>query len=77
VKWDAIIGSMKPKGRAKPELLNAKRKIRIAKGSGTSVAEVNRVLKSYAMMLKMMKNLKGKGVMAGGKRRKLPKGLAR
>ena len=34
------------------------RRLRIAKGSGTSVAEVNRVLKSYAMMLKMMKNLK-------------------
>ena len=43
----------------------------------TSVNEVNRVLKSYAMMLKMMKKLKGKPALQGGKRRKLPKGLVR
>ena len=38
---------------------------------------MNRVLKSYAMMLKMMKKLKGKPALQGGKRRKLPKGLVR
>ena len=43
----------------------------------SSGQQVNRVLKSYTMMLKMMKNLKGKGIMSGGKRRKLPKGLNR
>jgi len=77
-KTEAIIRSMTLKERRNHRIIDASRRIRIAKGSGTSVAEVNRVLKSYTMMLKMMKNLKGKGVMAGGgKRRKLPKGLTR
>jgi len=77
-KTEAIIRSMTLKERRNHRIIDASRRVRIAKGSGTSVNEVNRVLKSYAMMLKMMKNLKGKGVMAGGgKRRKLPKGLTR
>lgn len=77
-KTEAIIRSMTLKERRNHRIIDASRRLRIAKGSGTSVAEVNRVLKSYTMMLKMMKNLKGKGVMAGGgKRRKLPKGLTR
>jgi signal recognition particle subunit SRP54 len=76
-KTEAIIRSMTLKERRNHRIIDASRRLRIAKGSGTSVNEVNRVLKSYAMMLKMMKNLKGKGVMAGGKRRKLPKGLTR
>jgi len=77
VKTEAIIRSMTLKERRNHRIIDASRRLRIAKGSGTSVAEVNRVLKSYAMMLKMMKNLKGKGIMTGGKRRKLPKGLIR
>ena len=77
VKTEAIIRSMTIKERRNHLLINASRRLRIAKGSGTNVAEVNRVLKSYTMMLKMMKSLKGKGIMAGGKRRKLPKGLNR
>jgi signal recognition particle subunit SRP54 len=77
VKTEAIIRSMTLKERRNHRIIDASRRLRIAKGSGTSVAEVNRVLKSYAMMLKMMKNLKGKGIMTGGKRRKLPKGLTR
>ncbi|MGI6655675.1 MAG: signal recognition particle protein [Desulfobulbus sp.] len=77
LKTEAIIRSMTLKERQNHRIINAGRRLRIANGSGTSVAEVNRVLKSYTMMLKMMKNLKGKGVMAGGKRRKLPKGLVR
>lgn len=77
VKTEAIIRSMTLKERRNHRIIDAGRRVRIAKGSGTSVADVNRVLKSYAMMLKMMKNLKGKGVMSGGKRRKLPKGLVR
>ena len=76
-KTEAIIRSMTLKERRNHCIIDASRRQRIAKGSGTSVAEVNRVLKSYTMMLKMMKNLKGKGVMSGGKRRKLPKGLVR
>ncbi len=76
-KTEAIIRSMTLKERRNHRIIDASRRLRIAKGSGTSVNEVNRVLKSYAMMLKMMKNLKGKGIMTGGKRRKLPKGLTR
>ena len=76
-KTEAIIRSMTLKERRNHRIIDASRRVRIAKGSGTSVAEVNRVLKSYAMMLKMMKNLKGKGFLTGGKRRKLPKGLTR
>ena len=77
VKTEAIIRSMTLKERRNHRIIDASRRVRIAKGSGTSVAEVNRVLKSYTMMLKMMKNMKGKGIMTGGKRRKLPKGLIR
>lgn len=77
VKTEAIIRSMTLKERRNYLIINASRRVRIANGSGTSVNEVNRVLKSYSMMLKMMKNLKGKGIMSGGKRRKLPKGLMR
>ena len=77
VKTEAIIRSMTLKERRNHLIINAGRRQRIANGSGTSVAEVNRVLKSYTMMLKMMKNLKGKGIRSGGKRRTLPKGLNR
>ncbi len=77
VKTEAIIRSMTLKERRNHRIIDASRRVRIAKGSGTSVAEVNRVLKSYAMMLKMMKNMKGKGIMTGGKHRKRPKGLTR
>jgi signal recognition particle subunit SRP54 len=77
IKTEAIIRSMTLKERRNHRIIDASRRVRIAKGSGTSVAEVNRVLKSYTMMLKMMKNMKGKGILTGGKRRKLPKGLNR
>ena len=76
-KTEAIIRSMTKKERANHKILNASRRQRIARGSGTSVQEVNRVLKSYTMMLKMMKKFRGKGVVKAGKRRKLPKGLRR
>jgi signal recognition particle subunit SRP54 len=77
VKTEAIIRSMTLKERRNHRIIDASRRVRIAKGSGTSVNEVNRVLKSYTMMLKMMKNFKGKSIVSGGKRRKLPKGLVR
>jgi signal recognition particle subunit SRP54 len=76
-KTEAIILSMTAKERNNYQIINASRRQRIARGSGTSVNEVNRVLKSYTMMLKMMKKFKGKSVVRGGKRRKLPKGLVR
>lgn len=76
-RTEAIIRSMTKKERQKHQIINASRRMRIAKGSGTSVNDVNRVLKSYTMMLKMMKKMKGRPLVSGGKRRKLPKGLVR
>lgn len=55
---EAIIQSMTPEERRKPELLKASRKQRIAKGSGRSVEEVNRLLKQFEEMKKMMKMMK-------------------
>ena len=52
---EAIILSMTPEERRKPEIIKANRKIRIAKGSGTSVQEVNRLLKQFEQMKMMMK----------------------
>jgi signal recognition particle subunit SRP54 len=52
---EAIIRSMTPKERSNPELLNGSRKTRIAKGSGTSIQEVNNLLKQFEQMRKMMK----------------------
>jgi signal recognition particle subunit SRP54 len=65
VRMDAVIGSMTPKERAKPELLNAKRKIRVAKGSGTTVQEVNKLLKMHQDMAGAMKKLKKMGGLKG------------
>jgi len=79
VRTEAIINSMTPVERRNYQIINASRRQRIASGSGTSVQDVNRVIKSYAQMLKMMKKMKGfSGPMMGGKKkRKLPKGLRR
>ncbi|MCH5181088.1 MAG: signal recognition particle protein [Prevotellaceae bacterium] len=57
---EAIIHSMTPKERRQPELLNVSRKNRIAKGSGTSIQEVNRLIKQFDQMRKMMKMMSGK-----------------
>ena len=65
VRLDAIIGSMTPKERAKPEILTAKRKIRVAKGSGTTVQDVNRLLKMHQEMATMMKKMKKMGGLKG------------
>jgi len=65
VRMDAIIGSMTPKERSKPELLNAKRKIRVAKGSGTTVQDVNKLLKMHQEMANMMKKMKKMGGLKG------------
>jgi signal recognition particle subunit SRP54 len=60
----AIIGSMTKKERRNPQLLNGSRRARIAKGSGTAPADVNRLLKQYQQMEKMMGKL-GRGGMKG------------
>ena len=65
VHMDAMIGSMTIKERNKPELINAKRKIRIAKGSGTTVQEVNKLLKMHLEMSTAMKKIKKMGGMKG------------
>ena len=57
----AIISSMTKKEREKPSIIDAKRKRRIAAGSGTKVEDVNHLLKQYDMMSKMMKQVGGKG----------------
>jgi len=58
---DAVIGSMTLEERRRPDVLNASRKRRIARGSGTSVQDVNIVLKQYRELAKMMKSLAGGG----------------
>jgi signal recognition particle subunit SRP54 len=59
-KVEAIINSMTPQERNRPDVLNGSRKRRISMGSGTSVAEINRLLKQYKQMQKMMKGVQGK-----------------
>ena len=56
---EAIINSMTPEERRNPRIINMSRKKRIARGSGTSVSEVNKVLKRYEEMRKIMRKLKG------------------
>ena len=58
VKIEAIICSMTDKERRNPRILNGQRRIRIAKGSGTSVQEINKFMKSFEMTQKMMKQMK-------------------
>ncbi len=62
VRQEAIISSMTKKERAQPKLLNASRKKRIAKGSGTTVQEINKLIKAHRQMADMMKKM-GKGGM--------------
>ncbi len=61
LRIEAIIKSMTAKERAKPEILNASRKRRIAAGSGMQVEDVNRLLKQYDQMKKMFRQMSGKG----------------
>lgn len=65
---EAIILSMTPKERSNPGILNLSRKQRIAKGAGVPISEVNRIVKQFDQMKKMMKQLPG--LMGGGGRRK-------
>ena len=72
VHMDAIIGSMTAQERARPELMNAKRKKRVAAGSGTQVQDINKLLKMHQEMGRAMKQirkmggLKGLGALLGG-----------
>jgi len=61
VHMEAMLSSMTAKERTKPEIINAKRKIRIAKGSGTTVQEINKLLKMHQEMSSAMKRLKKMG----------------
>jgi len=63
---EAIIRSMTPHERAHPEVINGSRRTRIAKGSGTEVADVNRLVKQFSEMQKMMKRM-GALMPGGGK----------
>ncbi|HUF49689.1 MAG TPA: signal recognition particle protein [Longimicrobiales bacterium] len=69
---EAIVLSMTPKERAKPDIINGSRRLRIAKGSGRTVQEVNRLLDQFKQMQKMMKSFKGMGL---GKGKGLPRGM--
>jgi signal recognition particle subunit SRP54 len=74
----AIIGSMTPAERRRPEIIKASRKRRIAAGSGASVQEVNRLLKQFdgmSAMMKRMNKLGQKGLMRGGLGALLPPGM--
>ncbi|MFT8871388.1 MAG: signal recognition particle protein [Sporolactobacillus sp.] len=66
---EAIIRSMTPKEKADPDIINSSRRKRIALGSGTSIADVNRLLKQFKEMKRMLKQFMGAGK---GKRRKNP-----
>jgi signal recognition particle subunit SRP54 len=63
---EAIINSMTPDERRKQHIINGNRRKRIAKGSGTTVEEVNRLLKQFVQMQKMLKTLGGMAGMTGG-----------
>ncbi|MBC7489361.1 MAG: signal recognition particle protein, partial [Glaciimonas sp.] len=62
-RMEGIINSMTVQERAKPELIKASRKRRIATGAGVQVQEVNRMLSQFGQMQSMMKKLKGGGMM--------------
>ncbi|GIW08033.1 MAG: signal recognition particle protein [Dehalococcoidia bacterium] len=69
---EAIIYSMTPEERRHPEILNGSRRRRIARGSGTTPADVNELLKQFMEMRKLMKQMTAGGPIRGGK---LPKGM--
>ena len=64
--FEVIINSMTIEERIHPEIIKNSRKIRIAKGSGKTAADINRVLKKYEQSKEMMKRMKGFGKKGGG-----------
>ena len=76
LRQEAIISSMTPKERQRPKLIHASRKKRIAKGSGTVIQDVNKLLKQYKTMRKMMKRMSKmgeKGLMRHGMQGLMPR----
>ena len=71
VRIEAIINSMTPQERRQHTIINGSRRKRIARGSGTQVQDVNRLLKNYTQVMKMIKKL-NKGGMRGMNRDMLP-----
>ncbi|HMF93323.1 MAG TPA: hypothetical protein VKE96_03480, partial [Vicinamibacterales bacterium] len=63
---EAIINSMTPEERRKQHIINGSRRKRIARGSGTSVEDVNRLLKQFVQMQKMLRQLGGMAGLSGG-----------
>jgi signal recognition particle subunit SRP54 len=61
VRQIAVIDSMTPAERRNPDLMNARRRLRVAKGAGVTVNDVNKLLKSYEQMAKMMKAMRSEG----------------
>jgi signal recognition particle subunit SRP54 len=74
VRVEAIINSMTPAERANHLVIDGSRRRRIANGSGTTVQDVNRLLKNFGMTQKMMKKMLQSG--KKGKRRMMPFGLS-
>ncbi len=78
IEIEAIINSMTPKERRKPDIINGSRKRRIANGSGTDIQAVNRLLKQFTQMQKMMKKVSSQGgllKLMRGMQGKLPPGM--
>ena len=73
---EAIIQSLTPKERSNPQILNSSRRMRIAKGSGTSIQEVNKLIKQFDQTRKMMQmvtNTSKMNMMMNAMRGKMPK----
>jgi len=77
IMMEAIINSMTPKERRNPDILNGSRKRRITEGSGTTLQDLNRLIKQHKQMQKVMKKMKGGGLanMMRGMGGKLPPGM--
>jgi signal recognition particle subunit SRP54 len=75
LKWvEAIVLSMTPQERRRPDILNGSRRARIARGSGRTVQEVNRLMDQFKQMQKLMKQMKGSGMLGmGGGGKGMPK----
>jgi len=71
-RFEAIISSMTPEERRSPQVINGSRRTRIARGSGTTVQDVNRLLKQHAQLRRMMKEIKKMQGRGGRLRRALP-----
>jgi signal recognition particle subunit SRP54 len=68
---EAIIHSMTLEERRRPEIINGSRRLRIANGSGTTTGEVNRLVKQFQEMQRMMKRMGGLGTKSFGKKKKM------